>query len=199
MNKKLLVMALVPVLVVMSGALAFSAFSGTATTNVSASAGYLAWTQTETSNYTYQSNTMVGTTFAAGAHVSTPTTGPNVTAESISVSDLAPGNWVEFNLTITNTGTVGLMLHGVTIPTAETPAGLTNTSVSSTDFTYGSALKDTSASGYLYNVSSIPSVSIDPGSSVTYHIYLGLNEPAGNSYQGSTFTLGVHIDVISDP
>lgn len=199
MNKKLLVLALVPVLVVMSGALAFSAFSGSITTNVNASAGYLSWNQTETSNYTYMHNTDVTTNFSAGSVVKTSTSGQNATVQYVGVSNLAPGNWVELNFTVENTGSVGLMLTSVS---ATGSGGYTNTSVSSSDFTYGAALNVSSESdvAFLYNVSSsIPTGSIDSGNSVTYHIYLGMNEYAGNTYQESTFALAVHITVTSDP
>ena len=199
MNKKLLVMVMVPVLVVMSGALAFSAFSGSITTNVNASAGYLSWQQNETSHYTYMHNTEVGTNFSDGTYVKTSTSGPNVTTQDISVTNLAPGNWIEFNFTVYNTGSVGLMLTHVSVSTMG--ANGANMSVSSNDFMYGSALNVSADSSfaYLYNVSSIPSGSIDQGSSTTYHVYLGMNEYAGNMYQESTFSLTVQITVTSDP
>ncbi|EQB71177.1 MAG: hypothetical protein AMDU1_APLC00033G0028 [Thermoplasmatales archaeon A-plasma] len=59
MNKKLLVLALVPVLVVMSGALAFSAFSGSITTNVSATAGYMSYNQNMVLTGYYSDNTLL--------------------------------------------------------------------------------------------------------------------------------------------
>ena len=196
-------MVMVPVLVVMSGALAFSAFSGTATTNVSATAGYLSWEQTISSNYTYHNNTKVTSSYPSMG-VSTHKTGPNATDMEISVNNLAPGNWVEFNVTITNTGSVGLMLSGATITTTELngttmqrdSTALTNDTMASTSFMYGQALGGT---GYLYNVTEVPSGSIDNGGTATYQIFLGLGSDSGNAYQESMFTLNVGIIVTSDP
>lgn len=204
MNKKLLVLAIVPVLVVMSGALAFSAFSGSITTNVNASAGYLSWEQSITSTYTYEHNTAVTNNSANVPSVSTPKTGPNMTSMDLTVSNLAPGNWIVFNITVTNTGSVGLELSGSTIATQElnatgvnTPTnGLTNSTVSTDDFVYGSALSGT---GYEYAVTEVPSGSVDNGGTVTYQIFLGLGSTSGNIYQESTFTLNVGITVTSDP
>ena len=204
MNKKLLVLAIVPVLVVMSGALAFSAFSGSITTNVNASAGYLSWEQSITSTYTYEHNTAVTNNSANVPSVSTPKTGANMTSMDLTVSNLAPGNWIVFNITVTNTGSVGLELSGSTIATQElnatgvnTPTnGLTNSTASTDDFVYGSALSGT---GYEYAVTEVPSGSVDNGGTVTYQIFLGLGSTSGNIYQESTFTLNVGITVTSDP
>ncbi len=199
MNRKLLVLAMVPVLVVMSGALAFSAFTGSATTQVNASAGYLAWSQTETSQYVYHDNTQVTSTFSPGNTVSTPTSGPNMTTLTITVNDLAPGNWAVFNFTITNTGTVGFILDEK-VTTMGPAAPLTNQSVSSdelsTTFTYGQPLGET---GYYYYVSPIPSTSIDPQGTVHFQIYVGLGSQSDNSYQESAFSITVSLSVTSDP
>ena len=198
-------MVMVPVLVVMSGALAFSAFSGTATTNVSATAGYLSWEQSITSTYTYQHNTKVTNNSASVPSVSTSKAGPNVTDMQLTVSNLAPGNWIVFNITVMNTGSVGLELSGATITTMELNAtgvntnlnGLVNsTASSSSTFTYGSALSGT---GYIYYVTEVPSGSINHGGSTMYQIFLGLGSGSGNTYQESSFTLNVGIIVTSDP
>ena len=208
-------MVMVPVLVVMSGALAFSAFSGTATTNVSATAGYLSWEQSITSTYTYEHNTAVANNSASVPQVSTAKTGPNVTDMQLSVSNLAPGNWIVFNITVKNTGSVGLMLSGATITTMElnatgvnTPTnGLVNYSVSKSDFVYGKALNPSTPSsptsaigvGYYFAVTEVPSGSIDNGGSTMYQIFLGLGSNSGNAYQESSFMLNVGITVTSDP
>lgn len=201
-------MVMVPVLVVMSGALAFSAFSGTATTNVQATAGYLSWEQSITGTYTYQHNTAVKNNSASAPHVFTPKTGPNDTNMMLTVSNLAPGNWIVFNITVMNTGSVGLMLSGASITTMElnatgvnTPTNtLLNTSVAATGlpstFMYGNSLSGT---GYYYGVTEVPSGSIDNGGSVTYQIFLGLGSSSGNAYQESSFMLNVGVSVTSDP
>ncbi len=205
-------MVMVPVLVVMSGALAFSAFSGTATTNVSATAGYLSWEQSISSTYTYEHNTLVKNNSKTVGTVTTPKTGANDTDMKLTVSNLAPGNWIVFNITVKNTGSVGLMLSGAKITTKElnatgvnTPTnGLVNYSVSMSDFVYGKALSPSTPSstpgvGYYYAVTEVPSGSIDNGGSTMYQIFLGLGSNSGNAYQESSFMLNVGITVTSDP
>ena len=161
---------------------------------MNASAGYLSWSQQVTSNYTYESNTAVGSSVSSTAN-STSTSGPNATTQDITVTNLAPGNWVEFNITITNTGSVGLMLKNVTISPSGA-SGLSNSTVSASSFNYGMAL---SGIGYFYNVSAVPSGSIDNGGTVSYHVFLGLGSGSGNTYQESTFAVTITIGVVSDP
>lgn len=195
MDRKILVMVMVPVLVVMSGALAFSAFTGTATTNVSASAGYLSWEQTVTSTYTYEHNTAVTNNSMSAQSVSTPMSGPNVTTMSLTASNLAPGNWIVFNITVMNTGSVGLELSSASIKTTET-SGLVNASTVASSFAYGQELSGT---GYMYCVTEVPSGSIDNGGTTAYQIFLGLGSGSSNMYQESSFTLSVGVTVTSDP
>ncbi len=191
MNKKLLVLALVPVLVVMSGALAFSAFSGTITTDVTASAGQLNYYEKVTSNYTYEDNTAV--TNSSSVSDSTVT---------LTVSNLAPGNWIVFNITVYNEG-VGMMLTGTTNITAITPSDLGSNAVNavtpsdaSSTFMYGSELTGV---GYYYAVTGVPSGSINTDGSHIYSVYVGLGSNSDSSYEGSVFTLTVTITVSSDP
>ena len=79
-----------------------------------------------------------------------------------------------------------------------------NESVSSSYFTYGKELNN-GYNGYEYAVSGLPSGSVDVGSSVTFHVFIGLDNAAGfgqyeqNNLEGSHFTLGVDITVSSDP
>ena len=200
-------MVMVPVLVVMSGALAFSAFSGTATTNVSATAGYISWDQSLVNNYTYMNNTNVVINSSSVSSVHTGSNAPNMTDMSVGITNLAPGNWVELNFSIKNTGSVGLMFSlGTKTTTISYSNGTTgyNKSVSSSDFTYGKELNN-GYNGYEYAVSGLPSGSVDVGSSVTFHVFIGLDNAAGfgqyeqNNLEGSHFTLGVDITVSSDP
>lgn len=186
-------MVIVPVMVVMSGALAFSAFTGTITTNVNADAGYLLWEQSVTSTYTYEHNTMVqNSSTSMGA-----TNQTMASTVTLSVSNLAPGNWVVFNITVTNNGSVGFILGVGTITTTET-AGLTNNSTSSSTFVFGSAL---GGYGYYYAVNEISGfgTSIDVGSTATYQVFVGLGALSGNAYEESSFTVSIPITVTSDP
>ena len=135
MNKKVIALLIVPVLLTMSGALAFSAFTGSVSTNVSATAGSISLSQTGEFFAGYVSNTNVTVSGGLGSNTgSVVITGANLGTETsdaptlatvpysgyslnviyyVNVTNLAPGNWVAVHLTITNGGTVGFI--------AETP------------------------------------------------------------------------------
>ena len=190
----MLVIALVPVLVVMSGALAFSAFTGNITTNVNASAGYIGWSENVTGTYVHMDNTMVKTTYK---NVSTPSYSEDSTTMSLGVSNLAPGNWVVFNITVTNTGSVGLELSGATVTSTTTPSGLSSMPTTpSESFMYGMNL---SGNGFLYYVNEMPSGSLDHGQSTHFQIFIGLGDGSQNAYQDSSTSLTVSITATSDP
>jgi hypothetical protein len=191
-------MVMVPVLVVISGALAFSAFSGTATTNVSATAGYLSWDQSITSTYTFEHNTAVSNNSSNVGTVHTPTSGKNATNMILSVSNLAPGNWVVFNITIKNTGSVGFILtqYSPSVIFPSSPAIGLAVNGEFANFSYGHPI----SGHYLkINVTEVQSGSIDPGQSASYQVFIGLGQSTGNAYQGSSVTLRIPIIVTSDP
>jgi hypothetical protein len=197
-SKKVLVLAIVPVLVVMSGALAFSAFTGTISTTVDSSAGYLLWEQGVSSSYIYEQNTPVTTLSDVSVGATNITMASSVT---ITISDnFAPGNWAVYNITVTNNGSVGFVLGVGTIVTAGPNGllGLTNSSVPYGTFVFGSALTGT---GFEYAVSLADGFgsSISPGHSTTYSVYVGLGGSSGNSYEESTFSVTFPITVTSDP
>lgn len=189
----MLVIALVPVLVVMSGALAFSAFTGNITTNVNASAGYIGWSENVTGTYVHMDNTAVKTTYK---NVSTPSFSEDSTTMNLGVTNLAPGNWVVFNITVTNTGSVGLELSGATVTSTTTSSGLSSMATGSGSFSYGMNL---SGNGYLYNVTEMASGSLDHGQSTHFQIFIGLGDGSQNTYQDSSTSLTVTITASSDP
>ncbi len=207
MNKKLLVLAIVPVLVVMSGALAFSAFSGSITTDVNASAGYISFNQhAYLYNYTQDNTQMTvnGVQLTAGPMSSDfspmslgwaglDSQSGNTTTQTVTLGNMAPGNWATFEFTVTNNGSVGFMLSSATA-TGTITSGLSDTSASS----WSSFTSDMTGTGYVYMVSSIPSGSIDNGGTASYFVVVGLASGSGNSYQESSFSLSVVITVTSD-
>ncbi|MFG1449895.1 MAG: hypothetical protein AAE983_04565 [Thermoplasmataceae archaeon] len=190
---------MVPVLVVMSGALAFSAFTGNITTNVNATAGYIGWSENVTGTYSYMHNTNLTNTFT---NVSTPSYSEDSTIMNLGVSNLAPGNWIVFNITIKNTGSVGLELStpstmvnssGVTPSDAHI---MTSQTTSSSNFSYGSSL---AGMGYEYYVTSPSTGSLDHGQSTSFQVFIGLGSGSGNNYQKSTTELNIKITATSDP
>lgn len=193
MDKKILVMVMVPVLVVMSGALAFSAFTGNITTNVNATAGFIGWQENVTGTYVHMDNTAVKLTYTNG---STPSYSQTISTVSLGVTNLAPGNWAVFNITVTNTGSVGIELSGATTTTTTTPNTLSASSVTSTSFVWGQNL---SGNGYEYYVNEMASGSLDHGSSTSFQVFVGLGDGSQNAYQSSSMTLDITITVTSDP
>jgi hypothetical protein len=191
----MLVMVLVPVLVVMSGALAFSAFTGNITTNVNATAGYIGWSENVTGTYVYMHNTNVKTTYK---NVSTPSFSEDSTVMSLGVSNLAPGNWVEFNITVKNTGSVGLELGTASVQNIKTSSAnlVTHSATSMGNFTYGQML---SGNGFEYWINESPSGSLDHGASTTFNIFIGLGYSSTNLYQDASTSFNVTITASSDP
>jgi hypothetical protein len=147
MNKKVIALLIVPVLLTMSGALAFSAFTGSVSTNVSATAGDISLSQTGEFYSGYVSNTNVtvsgglgsntGSVVITAADLSTETSNAPTLATVpysgysldviyyVNVTNLAPGNWVAVHMTITNGGTVGFIAetpHIISSDVAFTPS-----------------------------------------------------------------------------
>ncbi len=197
MNKKMLVMVMVPVLVVMSGALAFSAFTGGASTTVTSTAGNIDFSQNFTGYYLYGS-----------AHPIDPAYGtPTVTTTEIQLSadNFSPGSWIEFNLSLNYTGTVPIMLSETTsVSGSGLPGGgFATYNVAASEFAYGQELTGNGAPGFYYNVTPMPSGVINPGSSagnVSYHVFIGLaNTNNDNGMISATFNLSTEILITSVP
>ena len=210
MNKKLFALAIVPVLVVMSGALAFSAFSGTITTNVDASAGYISFNQ-QAMLYNYSaSNTVMsvdGMTLSIPESSSTAVMMPlgwagldslnsNTTTQTVTLGNMAPGNWATFEFTVTNNGSVGFELSSVSPTTTVSPSDLDLAAISAN--TWSSFSADMGGTGYVYMVTSIPSGSIDNGGTASYYVVIGLANGSGNTYQESSLSLSIAVTVTSD-
>ena len=203
MNKKLLVLALVPVLVVMSGALAFSAFSGSITTNVSATAGYMSYNQNMVLTGYYSDNTLLTLAYGnypanGSAPMSTMTLPVNYTdhtnsalpidlgwaglhkqannsvkSQTVEVEGMAPGSWAQFEFTITNNGSVGFII------TTGTPVGYQSSSVAvgMTNFT---------------TAASVSEFTSDMSSSSGYVIYVSA-VPATSMDSGSSVSYSVYV------
>jgi len=200
-------LVIVPLMVVMSGSFAYSAFTGSVETSVHASAGYLAWEQTVTSNYIYQKYQKIVCNYENnneyGQSGGKTKSGPSATSQNLTVSNLGPGNWVEFNVTVDNTGTEGFILSGYTVFTSVENSGDSYHNLQCGYQQYNNYIcgKPLKGNEYSYSVCGIPSGSVSPGHNTTYHVYVGLGENCGYQYlsQKSTFTLDVSITVVADP
>lgn len=226
MNKKLLVMMLVPVLVMMSGALAFSAFSGSATTNVTATAATVSFTQTAYFNGTNAMNTPFTvnsmTLSAASSNTTVATNSGSSTTLSLAVGNFVPSEWAKFVIGITNTGTAALNLNnsGSYFELDSTPAAYayngTGFHLTPTKVPYSVLAPPETLSGFVGLLSvqpyagnwtfaygsvgrqSIPAYLL-PGQTFYFSIYIGLGDLVGNSAQGSSLTLSFVMPMTSTP
>ncbi len=137
-NRKIIAMLVVPIILVMSGSLAFSAFTGNAVTNVSSTAGDISFSQSAELSGAYVQNTNVTVTggLTPSNTVSYTITSANLRSIEgsgpalatvpyntyslhvvyyLNVSNLAPGDWVEVHFTILNGGSVGFIAQSASI------------------------------------------------------------------------------------
>ena len=217
MNKKILALAMIPLLIGLSGAMAFSQFTGTDNKVINASAGTLQFTESAEINgvavdpgsmlyvagpgYSYgagQSNAFGGT-MELGTQVSSGSS--DSMTYTINAGGFTPGDWIGIQFTLENTGSVPFTatVAGGSATVTVSPATLQSTVTTITSFPAGS---DATGSTWLYldNTATVfPGGLLMPtsgGSSmVTLNVYIGLGNGAGNSYQGSSFTYSLTIDV----
>ena len=214
MNKKLLVMALVPVLVVMSGALAFSAFTGTVTTNVTANAASFSLTEAGNVAVYNATNTVVTITGEQSTSMTSAgvapleqlgtiqaVSGASDASFSVGVNNLAPGDYVSLIFAINNTGTSAVNLGAMSISGVGTGSDWVQATFSSTN---GVVATTSGASGFAYSlpsvygiysgnaylksttVTSAPSGVLMPGGTAVFYIFIGLTSNAPSSDAGLT-------------
>ena len=158
MNRKLFALVMVPVLVVMGGALAFSAFSGNVTTSVTARAGQISVNEFATLYSGYSKYTSVKVTGGFGTNTNTAylndskvypvnkeanlatvpseSTGAQNLVYWVNVSQLSPGDWVQINLVLEDKGPLGIEFADPAISTSGTNAlSITGTNVNLSNVT----------------------------------------------------------------
>ena len=210
MNKKLLVMALVPVLVVMSGALAFSAFTGTVTTNVTANAASFSLTEAGNVAVYNATNTVVTITGEQSTSMTSAgvapleqlgtinaVSGATDASFSVSVGNLAPGDYVTLIFAINNTGSSAVNLGAMSFSTVGTgwvPAsfsptsGVVATSSGASGFAYGGLSEYAIYPGNAYTTSSNYESTgvLLPGGTAVFWFNVGLTSNAPSSDAGLT-------------
>lgn len=226
MNKKLFAMMMVPVVVVMGGTFAFSAWSGSANAFFNESAATVSYTETlsfvATNASSYNPVTLGFNGGQTINDVTAATPGQNLitlTGNAAStlnvygnVSGMLPGYWVEFEITVTNTGsaTLNTSLLTSTSPVANGAGQVFNSpvpigglqppitkqylnSVMNTGNLGGGI--STSGLDFLANATSSSSTptSLAPGDSITYTLYAFLPFTASPSAEGTTFSWGLGI------
>ena len=226
MDKKLFALIMVPVLVVMGGTLAFSGWAGSANAHfgqTTATIGYtesLSFTGTNANmnpltisdghsskivNYT-SANYLISSSSGSAASVL------NVYAN---VSNLVPGQYVNFTVTITNTGNAvlntsvvnfngGLQFNGAGEQLTGSQSMMSFFQPPIT-YSYLTSVVQNGVPGipngngplYLNNATSTSSTPsyLTPGSTLTYDIIAVLPNVAPTSWQGYTFDLEISIPV----
>ncbi len=228
MNKKLAVLLVVPILIAMGGTFAFSAFSGSSSVTVNGTAGNLAWNETGMMVYTNANNTPLtllgpnGVPIEIGSAEPYAAYTPNLslgyinmnTSNSgkeykISVTNLVPGEYVELNISVINTGSVGFMV--VPTPSTYKLATSSDSTYNSGDATIAATNVTSSAfmtalqndTGYVYNVvGTHMGTSLSPMGTAYATIMIGLGNSNGNDvnyYQGSDISMDMTFNIVSDP
>ena len=229
MDKKLFALIMVPVLVVMGGTLAFSGWAGsanahfgqtTATVSYSESLNFVGTNANINPLTIVGQETMTGVTSATSAQLIYTATGSAASNINVyaNVSYLVPGEYVEYNVTVTNNGNAVLNTSTMSISNANTFNGA-GTQLSSpfsvselqppiTQSFLNSVVQNgipniPSGTGPLYVVNastshSAPS-SLAPGESFTYTVYAILPAVASTTWQGYAFYMGISLSVSVDP
>ena len=167
---------IVPVFLIASGALAYSAFSGSALTNVSAKAGTLTFDESgELAGY-YAHNTNMTLVTGYGSHSRTLEINENTSTGKelgtvpydayaslsliyyVNLTNLAPGNWVNLTFIIANGGSVGFIVNTVSVGTpvfnpssaSSASQGLNLTNLTGHANLFSGPLKGVKGTGYLY-------------------------------------------------
>lgn len=229
MNKKIVAMMIVPILLTLSGAMAYSAFTGSITNNVGAGAGTLTYSEnvnlvnyfSDNTNMTAQMGTTsyilsnhAGYNYSDGVsnYLSSPlllgSVGPNSyngyqQLATVNISNLAPGNWVEINLTIVNHGSVGFKVGPVTISLNSSNNKYSGTYIESeptlSAFMSGEYYQSTGMNYGVFSNQNTYSPSINNGGSYTFSVYVGLGIGSDNEYEMNYVPFIVSANITSDP
>ncbi len=222
MNKKILALAMVPLLIGLSGALAFSQFSGTDNKVINATAGTLQFTESaEISAYSIDAGSQLavaGPSAGYGYGQSNPLGGSmdlgilasgsssDSMTYTIAAAGLSPGDWVEITYTLTNTGSVAFSASvasgspSVTVTGGSGSPAATAVGAQSVSMTFPSG-SDATGNTWLYSdmtAATFPISLFPPPSTsnvVTFNVYIGLGNGVGNGYQLSTMSYSLTIDV----
>lgn len=227
MNKKLIALTIVPILIVMSGALAFSSFSGTANTHLTATAATVSFTETAYFNGTNAMNTPLtindGATVTSGtANYSIETASGESPTLSLNVGNFVPSEWAKFVIGIRNTGSAALNLNtsgsyfelnsspamyvyngtGFQLTPAQIPYSVIAPPETLAGF-IGLLSVQPYAGNWTFAYGSVGRQSVPPyllpGQTFFFSVYLGIGDLAGNSFQGASLSLVFNMYMTSAP
>lgn len=226
MNKKLFALMMVPVVVVMGGTFAFSAWSGSANAFFGQSAATVGYTETLSFVHTNATHNPLSISFdgnAVNSNINKYTGSYKLDQKSggaaavlneyVNVSNLVPGDYAEFQVIITNTGTATLNVSSVQwyggaaynganqklsapspITDLQPPVG---PSYLNNVVTNGIPAVGATGLFYLFNATTTGSTPgyLTQGQSVTYNVYAILPGIANPDVAGTSFHFEVSIPV----
>ncbi len=221
MNKKIIALAMIPLLIGLSGAMAFSQFTGSDQKVIAAGAGTVEFAESGQISAAYLVNNSImsiqgpngsalsGAAIAGGAALGNVSSHGASASYMVSVSNMNAGEWVEITFTITNMGTLPLVvsLANQTNVTAAKQSGIQAEQVTGAPasvFTANGAMGST----WLYAndataLSSAAGVSLSTsghegaGGAYSFDVWVGLGD-AAVSYAGSHFTYTLNINISSE-
>ena len=221
MNKKILALAMVPLLIGLSGAMAFSQFTGTDVKTITASAGTFSMTESAAVAGYYASSpsqlSVVGSVESGQSAVTwTPSSSSNELGTvalsagessmtyTITISNIAPSEWVNITFALVNTGSLSVTLSPGTAATGVSPSNLGPASVvPASDFmTTGTPLSP-SVSGWVYSIygeTALNGLTLTPtgtGNTAMFSVGIGLGQ-ANNNFEGSSFTFSINISLSAE-
>ena len=220
LNKKVMALVIVPMLVVMSGSLAFSSFSGTIDTQVYSAAGTLSYSQSlQLQGYNAESTEIVisgqgpnqNTEVLGNGHspvlpllLGTESSDSSFLSQDILITNLAPGDYVVIAVNLKDTGSVGITLGGYPTVTSQSTSGPIATVECDPSIIEDKADME-KLTGFVYGFIGINSVTqtvpvIDEGETWEYDLILGLGGMSGNTYQGQNcqFTIATTVESAPD-
>ncbi|MCL4340677.1 MAG: hypothetical protein M1431_01075 [Candidatus Thermoplasmatota archaeon] len=205
---------LVMVFSIFSGSLAYSGFSGTATTNVSATANFIGisegicfvsyWsdnTAIAVQGHSYPGNSCGFTEFCPPLNiVKSSTSYTGVLEDYLNISNLAPGNAVLFEINLHNPNNLGCLIQSVSLGNFSAQGLVMENESIENNLGYvfsivNSTLEQTNRAGGFYGFAVENSMVISPGSTLPVWFYLILSRFSGNDYQEAHFTLPIVITI----
>ena len=218
---------MVPIVVVMGGTFAFSAWAGSANAFFGQTAATVGYTETLTFSGTNANMNPLAIVGEGGTSIQVTSTTPSYTVYTASgsaasninvyanVSYMVPGEYVEYTVTIMNTGNAVLNTSTMSITGASTYNGagtLLNSPFSVAELqppitsSYLSSvvqngIPQTTGLFYLINATTSTSApsALSPESSFVYTVYAILPGVAPTSAQGNSFHIGILLSVSVDP
>lgn len=200
------------VISIISGSLAYSGFSGTATTNVSATADFTGisenicfvsyWSDNTAINvqgHSYPGNSCGFTEFCPPITIlSTQTSYTGYLEDYLNISNLAPGNAVLFEICVHNPNRFDCLISGVSLGDLSGQGLIMeNQSVGySLGYVFSivnSSLEQSNQPGGFYGFAVENSMVLGPGATLPVWFYLILSRCSGDSYLNAHFDLPIVI------